>query len=150
MRSVRLPPAVVLTAIGVCLSFLTTSPVHAASRPTSLQTQVARVATIDLSQSDKYSEIAVVNDRIVLYGSTSSSNDPEVANTCFSASVDPVVAHTGDERAGSCADPALEGRQVLPVFAIDKNLLASTGGPSAVVRIAHVVPNPRDTRSVPS
>ncbi|MGO8721811.1 MAG: hypothetical protein ACLQRM_03565, partial [Acidimicrobiales bacterium] len=71
-----MPPAVVLTAIGVCLSFLTTSPVHAASRPTSLQTQVARVATIDLSQSDKYSEIAVVNDRIVLYGSTSSSNDP--------------------------------------------------------------------------
>ena len=94
---------------------------------------------IDLSQSDKYSEIAVVDDSTVLYGSTSSSNDPEVANTCSSASVDPSSFNTSDERAGSCADPALEGRQVLPVFAIDKNLPASTGCPSAVVRIAHVV-----------
>ncbi len=132
-------PAVVLTAIGVCLPFLTTSPVHAASRPTSLQTQVARVATVDLSQSDKYSEIAVVDDRILLYGSTSQSNDPEVADTCYSASVDPSSLVLGDERAASCADPALEGRQVLPVFAIEKNLPASSGGPSAVVRIAHVV-----------
>jgi len=113
--------------------------VHAASRPTSLQTQVARVATVDLSQSDKYSDIAVVDRRILLYGSTSQSNDPEVASTCYSASVGPSSLVLGDERVGSCADPALEGRQVLPVFAIDKNLPASSGGPSAVVRIAHVV-----------
>jgi len=136
-----LRPAVVLTAIGACLPFLTASSVHAASRPTSLRAQVARVATVDLSQSDKYSEIAVVDDRVLLYGSTSQSNDPEVADTCYSASVDPSSLALGDERAGSCADPALEGRQVLPVFAIDKNLSASTGGPTAVVRIAHVVPH---------
>jgi len=115
--------------------------VHAASRPTSLQAQVARVARVDLSQSDKYSEIAVVDDRLLLYGSTSQSNDPEVANTCDSASVNPSSLVLGDERSGSCADPALEGRQVLPVFAIDKDLPASTGGPTAVVRIAHVVPH---------
>ena len=134
--------AVVLTAIGACLPLLTASPVHAASRPTSpFQTEVARVATVDLSQSDKYSEIAVVGDRILLYGSTSQSDDPEVANTCYSASVDPSSLVLGDERAGSCADPALEGRQVLPVFAVDKNLPASSGGPSEVVRIAHVVPH---------
>ena len=114
MRSVRLRPAVVLTAVGACLPFLTTSPVHAAPRPTSLQTQVARVARVDLSQSDKYSEIAVVDDRILLYGSTSQSNDPEVANICYSASVDPSSLVLGNERAGSCADPALQGRQVLP------------------------------------
>ena len=109
------------------------------------------VAKVDLSQSDKYSEIAVVDDRILLYGSTSQSDDPEVANTCYSASVDPSSLVLGDERAGSCADPALEGRQVLPVFAVDKNLPTSTGGPTAVVRIAHVVPRiPRGTPSVPS
>jgi len=141
VRSVRLRPAVVLAAIGACLPFLTASPAHAASPARSLRAQVARVATVDLSQSDKYSEIAVVDDRILLYGSMSQSNYPDVADTCYSASVDPSSLVLGDERAGSCADPALEGRQVLPVFAIDKDLPARTGGPSAVVRIAHVVPH---------
>jgi hypothetical protein len=129
----------VLTTIGACLPFLTASWVHAASGPTSPQAHVTRVATVDLSQSDKYSGIAVVDDRILLYGSTSQSDDPEVANTCYFASVDPASLVLDDERAGSCADPALKGRQVLPVFAIDKDLPASSGGPSAVVRIAHVV-----------
>jgi len=115
--------------------------VHAASRPPSLQAQVARVATVDLSQSDKYSEIAVVDDRILLYGSTSQSNNLEVTDTCYSAWVDPSSLVLGDERSGSCADPVLQGRQVLPVFAIDKNLPACSCGPSAVVRIAHVVPH---------
>lgn len=92
---------------------------------------------VDLSQSDKYSEIAVVDDRILLYGSTSESNYPEITDTCYSASVDPSSLVLGDERSGSCADPALQGRQVLPVFAIDKNLPSDGGGPSAVVRIAH-------------
>jgi hypothetical protein len=59
--------------------------VHSASRPTSLQAEVARVATVDLSKSDKYSEIAVVDDRILLYGSTSQSTDLEVSDTCYSA-----------------------------------------------------------------
>jgi hypothetical protein len=94
----------------------------------------------DLTQSDRYSEIAVVDDRILLYGSTSGSTDPEVADTCYSAWLDPSSLALSDERAGSCADPALEGRQVLPVFAVDKDQRAGTGGPTAVVRIAHVVP----------
>jgi hypothetical protein len=115
--------------------------VHTASRPTSVGVQVARVANVDLSQSDKYSEIAVVDDRILLYGSTGQSDDPEVAGTCYSASVDPSSLVLSDEQSGSCADPALEGREVLPVFATDKDLTASTGGPTAVVRIARVVPH---------
>ena len=131
--------AVVLTAIGICLPFLTASSVHARSRPTSLQAQVARVATVELSQSDKYSEIAVVGDRILLYGSTSESNDLEVTDTCYSAWVDPSSLVLNDERSGSCAEPALEGRQVLPVFAIDKNSSRVLVDQSAVVRIAHVV-----------
>jgi hypothetical protein len=119
--------------------------VPASSKPTSLRAEVARVATVDvarvdLSQSDKYSEIAVVDDRILLYGSTSQSYGPQVANTCYSASVNPSSLVLGDERSGSCADPAIEGRLVLPVFAIDKVLTASSGGPNGVVRIAHVVP----------
>jgi hypothetical protein len=80
-----LRPAVVLTAIGACLPFLTASSVHAAARPTSHRAQLARMATVDLSQSDKYSEIAVVDDRILLYGSTSQSTDLEVSDTCYSA-----------------------------------------------------------------
>lgn len=109
------------------------------SQPASLQAHVARVATIDLSQSDKYSEIAVVGDRILLYGSTSESNDLEVTDTCYSAWVSPSSLVLGDERAGSCADPALEGRHVLPVFAIDKNPPRPVVDQSAVVRIAHIV-----------
>ena len=134
-------PSVLLTAVGACLPFLTSASVHSASGPTSLQAEVARVATVDLSKSDKYSEIAAIDDRILLYGSTSQSNDPEVANTCYSAPVDPSSLRLGDERSGSCADPSLEGRQVLPVFATDKDLPACSCGPSGVVRIAHVVPH---------
>ncbi len=141
VRSVRFRPAVVLTAIGICLPFLTASSVHAASRPTSLQAQVARVATVDLSQSDKYSEIAVVGDRILLYGSTRESNYLEVTDTCYSAWVDPSSLVLGDERSGSCADPTLQGRQVLPVFAIDKDSSRVLVHQSAVVRIAHIVPH---------
>jgi hypothetical protein len=113
--------------------------VHSASRPTSLQAEVARVATVDLSKSDKYSEIAVVDDRILLYGSTSQSTDLEVSDTCYSAWVDPSSLVLDDERSGSCGDPALEGRRVLPVFAIDKNSSRVLVHQSAVVRIAHVV-----------
>ncbi len=141
VRSVRLRPAAVLTAIAICLPLLTASSVHAPLRPTSLRAQVARVATVDLSRSDKYSEIAVVGDRILLYGSTSESNYLEATDTCFSAWVGPSSLVLGDERSGSCADPALEGRQVLPVFAIDKNSSRVLVHQSAVVRIAHVVPH---------
>jgi hypothetical protein len=115
--------------------------VDAASRPTALQAQVAKVATVDLSQSDKYSGIAVVDDRILLYGSTSQSNDLEVTDTCYSAWVDPSSLVLDGERSGSCADPALEGRQVLPVFAIDKKSSRVLVHQSAVVRIARVVPH---------
>jgi hypothetical protein len=102
-------------------------------------TGTARVATVDLTGSDKYSEIAVVNDRILLYGSTIQSSDVEVADTCYSASVNPSSLVLSDKHSGSCANPAREGRRVLPVFATDKDLPASGGGASAVVRIAHVV-----------
>ncbi len=118
---------------------LTPSTTQARSRPTFLQTQVARVATVDLSQSDKYSEIAVVGDRILLYGSTRESNYLEVTDTCYSAWVDPSSLVLGDERSGSCADPALEGRLVLPGFSIDKNPPRPGVDQRAVVSISHVV-----------
>jgi hypothetical protein len=99
---------------------------------------VARVATVDLTQNDKFSGITVVDSRILLYGSTARSADT-AANTCFSVSVDPSSLVLSDERSGSCLNPALQGQQVIPVFATDKHLPASGGGPTAVVRIAHVV-----------
>ena len=101
---------------------------------------IARVASVDLSQNDRFSEIAVSGHHILLYGSASQSTYPEVASTCFSASVEPSSLVLSDGRSGSCADPRLQGQEVLPVFGVDKDLKASTGGPSAVVRIAHVVP----------
>ena len=101
---------------------------------------IGRVETVDLSQNDKFSEIAVVGHRILLYGSANQSTYPEVASTCFSASVDPSSLVLNDGRSGSCADPRLQGQEVLPVFEVDKDLKAITGGPSAVVRIAHVAP----------
>ncbi len=138
MASVRLRLAIVPTLIGACLALLTPSPERATSQPVSLRAQLARVATVDLSQSDKYSEIAAVDDHILLFGTTSQSDDPEVANTCYAASLNPSSLVLSHERSGSCADPALEGRQVLPVFAINKTLPAGVGQ-TAVVRIAHVV-----------
>ena len=41
-------------------------------------------------------------------------------------------------RSGSCADPAVFDRSVIPTISLDKKLPAGDGGPSEVVRIAHV------------
>jgi hypothetical protein len=98
---------------------------------------VARVATVELTHLDKYSAIAAVGNHILIYGSTGQSNIT-VANTCFSASVDPSSLVLSDERSGSCADPALQGREVLPTFDVDKGLISPSGGPTATVRVARV------------
>jgi hypothetical protein len=142
--------AALLAAAGLGVGLVVTSGgappsrPHVASgsddgRPTSLQRGSARVTTVELTRSDKYSEITTVGNRILLYGSTSQSTDLRITDTCFSAFVDPSSLELSNERSGSCANPALQGQRVLPVFAIDKNLPAGSGGPSAVVRIARVV-----------
>jgi len=96
-------------------------------------------AALALTTSDRYDAIAVVNGRIIVYGPASPSLEfPSTASRCSSALVNPSTLTLSDRRSGSCADPALFGRSVIPAISIDRNLPAASGGPSAIVRIAHV------------
>ena len=85
-----------------------------------------------LTTSERYDAIAVVNRRIIVYTS------PSTSSTCSSAVVNPSTLSLSNLRSGSCADPAIFGRSVIPAIAIDKDLPAPGGGPSEIVRIAHV------------
>jgi hypothetical protein len=94
----------------------------------------------NLTKSDRYDSIAVASGRIILYGPASPSAEyPSTSSTCSSAVVNPSTLSLSDVRRESCADPAVFGRSVIPAISIDKDLPSSSGGPSAVVRIAHVV-----------
>jgi hypothetical protein len=81
----------------------------------------ARVTTLNLSKSDKYSGIAVVGGRMMLYGPDSEFDGPPSA-TCSSAVVNPSSLKLVDERTESCADPSLAGQTVLPVMTAAKTL----------------------------
>ncbi len=98
------------------------------------------VAMVTLPKSDQFDGIAAINGRVVLYGPTPSLGNPSSSSACSFAVVVPSTLALSDVRHGSCADPALFGRSVIPTVSIDKDLPASGGGPSAVVRIAHVTP----------
>lgn len=99
---------------------------------------VGRVAMLNLTKSDRYDSIAVINGRIILGPAPPSLEYPSTSSTCSSGVVNPSTLALSDVRHGSCADPALFGRSVIPAISIDKDLPAKGGGPSAVVRIAHV------------
>jgi hypothetical protein len=93
---------------------------------------------VDL-KSDPFDGIAVVNGRVILYGPASPSpGHPSTSSTCYSAFVGPSTLALSDVRHGSCADPAVFGRSVIPTISIDKDQPAAPGGPSVVVRMAHV------------
>jgi hypothetical protein len=98
----------------------------------------AVVTTLTLSKSDKYSYLAVVGNRIALYG-PSTADFPETGATCSSAVVNPSTLVLGDLRSGSCANPSLEGERVLPVMSPAKTLPRG-GIASYAVRVAHVTP----------
>jgi hypothetical protein len=87
---------------------------------------------LGLTTSERYDAIAVVNGRIIVYTSASTSS------ACSSAFVNPATLTLSNRRSGNCADPAIFGRSVIPAISIDKDLPAAGGGPSEVVRIAHV------------
>ncbi len=87
---------------------------------------------LGLTTSERYDAIAVVNRRIIVYTS------PSTSSTCASAFANPTTLTLSNRRSGSCADPAIFGRLVIPVITVDKGLPAPGGGPSEVVRIAHV------------
>lgn len=102
---------------------------------------LGRVSMVNL-KSDPFDGIAVVNGRVILYDTASPSPEHPSAGTCSSAVVDPSTLALSDVRHGSCANPAVFGRSVIPAISIDKDLPAQRDGPSAVVRIAHVTAGP--------
>src|ERR1700690_2003263 len=79
-------------------------------------------AVLRLTTSERYDAIAVVNRRIIVYTS------PSTSSTCSSAVVNPSTLSLSNLRSGSCADPAIFGRSVIPAIAIDKDLPAPGGG----------------------
>jgi hypothetical protein len=94
-------------------------------------------ASVNLSGSDKYTSIAKVGGQLVLYGPT---GYPTTGRTCSSATVDPsTLALTGLVSA-SCANPATEGRLVLPVFTVERGAAWSAGSavPTVTVQISHL------------
>ena len=114
---------------------------------------VPPVATLNLSASDRYGDIALVGQKIVLYGPAVDEPDPAVSATSASAVVDPATLALSDLMTGSCANPALQGRSVLPVVTVEpttpfghsgnggKGGDAGSGGVASVtVRISRVVP----------
>ena len=120
--------AVVASAIG-----------YVVSPAVSGATGVGRVTTLNLTKSDRYESIAVVDSKIVLYGPASLSIAASAStSTCYSAIVNPSTLALSRVRSGSCADPAVFDRSVIPTISLDKKLPAGDGGPSEVVRIAHV------------
>ena len=93
-------------------------------------------ASVNLSSSDKYTSIAEVGGRLVLYGPV---GYPATANTCSSATLSPSTLALTGLVSGSCADPATEGRQVLPVFTVEKSAgSAGAAVPTVAVQISHV------------
>jgi hypothetical protein len=102
---------------------------------------VPPVAMLNLSASDRYGDIALVGQEIVLYGPAIEEQDPSVPATCNSAVVDPATLALSHLMTGSCADPALQGRSVLPVVTVEPKTPFGHGGVASItVRISRLVP----------
>ncbi|MGP8209081.1 MAG: hypothetical protein ACLQVK_24015 [Acidimicrobiales bacterium] len=122
----------------VCVVFLSVLGLGVSRTPSSAA-PAARVVTLELPRHNLFNAISVIDGRLVLYGPASPSPaQPSTSSTCSFAVVGPATLALSDARRGSCADPALFGRWVIPAISIDKDLPADGGGPSAVVRIAHL------------
>ncbi len=102
---------------------------------------VPAVAMLNLSTSDKYGDIALIGQKIILYGPAIDEQDPSVQATCNSAVVDPATLALSHLMTSSCANPALQGRSVLPVVTVEPKTPSGNGGVARItVRISRVVP----------
>jgi hypothetical protein len=102
---------------------------------------VPAVAMLNLSTSDKYGDIALIGQKIVLYGPAIDEQDPSVPATCNSAVLDPATLALSHLMTSSCANPALQGRSVLPVVTVEPKTPFGHGGVASItVRISRVVP----------
>jgi hypothetical protein len=127
-----------LAALLVCAVFLSVLGLGLSRTPSSA-TPAAGVVTLKLPDHNLFNAISVIDGRLVLDGPASPSPaQPSTSSTCSFAVVNPATLALSDARHGSCADPALFGRSVIPAISVDKDLPAGDGGPSAVVRIAHL------------
>ncbi len=96
---------------------------------------------LNLTNSDKYGDVAAVGGKMVLYGPADQEAEPSASATCNSAVVNPVTLRLSELRSGSCANPALVGRRVLPVMTAEPKVPFGNGGVATVtVRISRVVP----------
>ena len=111
--------------------------VHAATNPpTPVVSLKTGVTMLNLTKSDKYSDITTVGGRILLYGVTT-GDLPEASQTCSSAIVNPSTLKLSDLRSGSCADPSLQGESVVPILSAAKTIPGG-GVISYAIRVAHV------------
>jgi hypothetical protein len=101
----------------------------------------ATVTSLNLSNSGKYGDIALVGGRMLLYGPADEESNPSASATCNSAVVNPSRLKLSDQRSSSCANPALVGERVLPVSTVEQNVQFGRGTEVATVsvRISRVV-----------
>jgi hypothetical protein len=100
------------------------------------------VRTLGLSGSDRYGKITVVAGRIIIYGPASSATRPSAGQSCTSAVVNAATLALTGVTSGSCADPSLQGGQVLPVMTVEPDVPYSRSDAVATVtvRISRVMP----------
>jgi len=98
----------------------------------------ASVKELDLSKSDDYDAMATVAGRLFLYGPV----DPATDELCNSAVVDPTTLSLSHVRRANCDDPSLEGRDVIPVESVERQVIfggGSDGVAAVAVRLSRVV-----------
>jgi len=94
-------------------------PATAAKGGSAMTSGGSRVAVLKLTTSERYDAIAVVGGRILLCTTASRVlKGSSTFSTCVSAFVNPWTL-TLTRRRGSCADPALFGRSVIPAISTD-------------------------------
>jgi hypothetical protein len=119
-------------------------PSAAASSPRQGPAAAGRYAVrmLNLSRSDRYGEITVVAGRIIVYGPGSGVTRPSAAQSCTSAVVNASTLALTDSRSGDCADPSLEGEQVLPVMTVERRVpyYGNDAVATVTARISRVMP----------
>jgi hypothetical protein len=92
----------------------------------------AEVTILNLTNSDKYGDIALVGGRMLLYGPADQESNPSATATCNSAVVNPSTLKLSDLRSSSCANPTLESQRVLPITTVERNVPFNGGGVATV------------------
>jgi hypothetical protein len=111
------------------------------------------VQTLNLSTTDRYEWIAVVNGQLILSGGPGGSLVPSASDAaqtpaqlddCHSAVANPVTLKLSDLQTGACENPALYGETVLPI-----NDIALGKTDASTIRIAVATDRGRSYRLGP-